>query len=66
MTAGLKMKYFVLKPGGDDVYALASRKAMHAYGKAIMEVNPELAEALARWATDEAYSVYFYDDEKGE
>jgi hypothetical protein len=28
---GLLMKYFVLKPAGDDRYAAASRKAMRAY-----------------------------------
>lgn len=28
---GLMMKYFVLKPRGNDAYAAASRAAMHAY-----------------------------------
>ena len=29
----LYMKYFVLKPEGDDDYAIASRRAMSAYAK---------------------------------
>lgn len=47
--SGLIMKYFVLKPGGSDEYAWASRQAMLTYADAIAEVNPELAEELTQW-----------------
>ena len=50
---GLQMKYFVLKPKGDDVYAIASRCAMRAYALYIEFEDPELAKALYAWATDE-------------
>lgn len=50
---GLQMKYFVLKPKGDDAYAIASRKAMLAYSKVIEETNPVLAQELKIWATRE-------------
>jgi len=46
---GLEMKYFVLKPSGDNAYARASRKAMVAYGEYIERENPELAEDLYAW-----------------
>jgi hypothetical protein len=48
--SGLEMKYFVLKPKGDDAYALASRKAMLAYARAITSENKILAEDLRKWA----------------
>ena len=49
--AGLKMKYFVLKPGGGfgDPYAKASRAALKAYAKAIEGENPEFAHDLYMW-----------------
>lgn len=46
---GLEMKYFVLKPGGDNKYAQASREAMIAYAKAIDSTNPKLSEELEDW-----------------
>ena len=52
MTA-LQMKYFVLKPEGNNAYALASRSAMFAYALAITEANPELAKGLECWAEKE-------------
>lgn len=51
--SGLQMKYFVLKPSGDDKYAEASRKAMRAYSNHIQNENPELAEDLRKWADSE-------------
>ena len=51
--SGLVMKYFVLKPKGEDVYAKASRIAMFAYSKAIMADNPELSKELWEWASTE-------------
>lgn len=46
---GLVMKYFVLKPGGTDVYAEASRDAMLAYASAVQYDNPALARELTQW-----------------
>ena len=50
---GLFMKYFVLKPSGDDAYAKASRAAMFAYAKSIAGENHELAKQMNDWAADE-------------
>ena len=44
--SGLQMKYFVLKPKGEDRYAQAARKAMRAYVMHIMSENEKLAEQL--------------------
>lgn len=54
MEGGLYMKYFVLKPKGDDPYASASRKAMRVYAKHIEKENPQLANSLRMWATIES------------
>ena len=54
---GLKMKYFVLKPAGDDIYAQASRAAMFAYATLIAKKDETLARDLNKWATDEALKV---------
>ncbi|GAI86312.1 unnamed protein product [marine sediment metagenome] len=54
---GLKMKYFVLKPSGDDRYAVASRKAMRAYALHIQNENEELANDLREWADNEMVKV---------
>lgn len=51
--AGLIMKYFVLKPHGDDQYAKASRAAMRAYANHIKGENPELCQELREWADRE-------------
>ena len=51
--AGLQMKYFVLKPGGNDKYAAASRAAMRRYARLIEPENPELAQELVAWADAE-------------
>lgn len=51
---GLLMKYFVLKPHGNDRYAAASRKAMVEYSKFIKEENPKLAKELRDWVSDES------------
>jgi hypothetical protein len=56
--AGLIMKYFVLKPAGDDVYAKASRMAMREYAKAVARENPELKEHLRDWADQEHAESY--------
>ena len=50
---GLKMKYFVLKPEGEDKYAEAARDAMRAYANTINQENPVLAKELREWAQKE-------------
>ena len=47
--SGLMMKYFVLKPKGNDPYAEASRCAMYAYAQSIEEENPDLSSDLIEW-----------------
>ena len=51
--SGLQMKYFVLKPSGDDPYAKASRAAMAQYAASIKGENPELAQELVTWICTE-------------
>lgn len=53
MNKGLQMKYFVLKPKGDDDYAEASRLAMETYADYITLENKELGDSLRKWAEDE-------------
>lgn len=48
------MKYFVLKPAGDDNYAIASRRAMQTYAKWIGDENPDLARELIAWIARES------------
>jgi hypothetical protein len=50
---GLQMKYFVLKPGGDDEFAKASRIAMKAFAQAISSSSLTLATDLMNWAQTE-------------
>lgn len=50
---GLQMKYFVLKPKGDDLYACASRRAMRQYALTIRRANPQFAHDLLAWADAE-------------
>lgn len=51
--AGLKLKYFVLKPKGDDAYARASRAAMREYARMIRKKNQELSDDLLAWVEEE-------------
>ena len=46
---GLFMKYFVLKPKGDDIYSVASRKAMQIYANTIMGKDPHFAQDIRDW-----------------
>lgn len=46
---GLLMKYFVLKPAGGDIYALASREAMRAYANVVGVDNPQFADEIRAW-----------------
>ena len=61
MSQGLEMKYFVLKPRGNDEYARASRAAMRRYAKVIAASNPKLANELTLWADNE-FADQFADD----
>ena len=49
---GLIMKYFVLKPKGNDAYAKASRAALSKYADWIIEENSDLALDLKKWVID--------------
>lgn len=49
----LEFKYFVLKPKGNDSYAYASRQAMLAYAKCIMDEDIALSDDLIKWVTRE-------------
>ena len=51
--SGLKMKYFVLKPEGDDVFAQASRVGMRAYARQLENKDPQYAAEIRKWADDE-------------
>lgn len=53
MSDGLQTKYFVLKPAGDDDYAVASRAALKAYAKSIDCTNAILAHELYMWEIKE-------------
>ena len=46
---GLKVKYFVLKPGGKTAYHKASRAAIRKYAESIEFENPQMAEDLRDW-----------------
>ena len=68
MTNGLMMKYFVLKPAGNDHHAAASRSAMRRYADCIELENPQMAVDLRAWADQESAEAYArsvaIDDEK--
>jgi hypothetical protein len=53
MADGLIMKYFVLKPTGNDIYGSASRLAMLTYAEVIKEENPEFSGELIAWVQRE-------------
>jgi len=59
---GLQMKYFVMKPKDNDIYAEASRKAMRTYALHIESENPQLAKELRAWTDKEMLEV---KDSKG-
>jgi hypothetical protein len=55
----LQMKYFVLKPAGDDDYAIASRRAMMAYAAWIGDHgNPDLAAELGDWVERKSFESF--------
>ena len=53
----LHLKYFVLKPSGNDEYAEASREALKTYANTIKPSNLELAQDLIEWV--------YAEEEKG-
>jgi len=61
---GLEMKYFFLKPKGDDIYALASRLAIRRYARVISAENPKLAEDLKEWVNSETLNAVTTKGEK--
>lgn len=61
---GLMMKYFVLKPAGDDAHAAASRAAMFRYADMIAEANPELSKEVREWAARENAEAYGRNQER--
>lgn len=46
---GVYMKFFVLKPSGQSIYARASREAMRTYAHIVKDENPELCNDLDCW-----------------
>ena len=61
---GIEMKYFVLKPKGNNDWAAAARKAMRAYAKHIESIDPDLAESLFLWARNESNAALEEDDDE--
>jgi len=51
--SGLRNKCFVLKLGGSDIYAKATREAFMAYAEVVSEHNPELADSIVDWVDEE-------------
>lgn len=55
---GLKMKYFVLKPGGNSAYAKASRTAMRVFAAEIEQDNFALAAEIKQWCYEEERQLH--------
>ena len=51
--SGLELKYFVLKPKGNDAYAKASRSAIACYATHIRKENKQLSNDLWEWVERE-------------
>ncbi len=62
---GLEMKYFVLKPRGDNIFAKASRVAMLEYADIIYSTNKKLAGNIREWVSRESCLAY-NSETKGE
>jgi len=50
---GLLLKYFVVKPKGNNIYAKASREAILRYADIIKIINPIFANDLIKWVENE-------------
>ena len=46
----LILKYFVLKPGGNSLFAAASRQAMVKFAEVIRPESPNFADEVEAWA----------------
>ena len=53
---GLLLKYFVLRPAGNDRHAIASRAAMRTYAHSMHGHNNELSKDIKEWAEREEFS----------
>lgn len=51
------LKYFVLKPGGTNDYARASRTAMRVFATEIEQSDPRLSAQVKQWAYDEERKI---------
>lgn len=49
----VRQKYFVMKPGGDTVYARAARTAMRVFAAEIEQDNMKLAGDIKQWCYEE-------------
>lgn len=49
----LEMRYFILKPKGNSIHAVASRNAMLEYADAIFDTDKEMARELQEWVRKE-------------
>ena len=52
--SGLLLKYYVLKPKGNDQFAVASRAAMRTFAQSMHGHNNELSADVKAWAEKEA------------
>ena len=64
---GFKVKYFVLKPKGQDQFAIASRAAMRTFAQSMHGHDNELANYVKAWAESETPDApttkpYVWDD----
>ena len=50
---GLKLKYFVVRPEGNDTHARASRAALRTYSAVILKENEQLSKDIEIWVTKE-------------
>lgn len=53
MSDGLQMRYFILKPSGNEPHHAASRAALAAYAESIRSTNLQLADDLLKWVIRE-------------
>jgi len=56
-SEGLILKYFIVKPKGNNIYAKASREAMLRYAEVINIINPVFANDIIEWVHSEQIAV---------
>lgn len=49
----MELKYFVLKPKGLDIHAMASRAALKTYAMILQAEDPKMALEMRNWANNE-------------